>query len=107
MISRRNFLKGAAVALVVPLPSLVLGETKTVDTGFTIKAVEVKRGELDFNTYLHLIAISDKPIRGKIITANAAIKFDPDKFTIEEVVDEIKPNIQIYFNDKIRSGAWS
>lgn len=103
MISRRDFLKGAAVALIVPLPTLVLGDIKTVSIGFSIRAVEVLRNELDFTYVLRCVATSDEPIAGEVRTAYVIAHYIPEIQSLENLMEEeIKPNIQSYFNDKFK-----
>jgi len=106
MISRRAFLKGAAIALVIPLP--VLGKiAKPQDVKFTVKVIDTKRHDTFFATMVRVIATTDEPVNGKVRTAYAMTQINDGVETLESAITRIKIDIKAYFNKKLLSGDWA
>ena len=105
MISRRAFLKGAAIALVIPLP--VLGKiTKPQDVKFTITVVDTMRHEKFFTTMVCVMAVTDKPVNGKVRTCYVMTQINDGSETLDSAISRVKVDVKAHFNKKLLGGDW-
>ena len=100
MISRRDFLKGAAISLVIPLPVLVKIGIKEPDLyAFTITKIEILGFPDTWNDVVRGMAtINSSPDGGKHQCYFATHKYYDEP--VEDAIKRAKPEIHKYFVDK-------